>query len=189
MKKAFDGMRGGSALTLAIFLLTACFVLADGKPCFADKLFFLSPTYGGYFPTSGKTKDAFGSSWTGFGVAFNLESLGWNTSNWKLHPFSGFYHADEGDNDAYIIPLGLEFRKWMTENAYVGLGASVNAVKFEVRDEGIDTGWRGAVGARISLGVNVTRWLEINAAYNFMSEVKDYDFSGFSALGKINIYF
>lgn len=183
-------MRKKNALVaLAILLLTVGFVVVETRPGYAEKLFLLSPTVSGYFPTSGKTKDAFGSSWTGFGVALNLESLGWNTSGWNLHPYTGYFHADEGNNDAHIIPLGLEFRKGLSENVYLGFGASVNAVKFEVRNRGIDTGWRGAVGARLGIGMNITRWLNVNAAYNFMSEVKDYDFSGFSVQGKINLYF
>lgn len=189
-EKVCDGMKRKNVFSVAIALVLAvCLVLAWEKTCAAEKLFILSPTYSGYFPSSGKTKDAFGSSWTGFGVALNLESLGINTSVWGFHPYSGYFHADEGDNDAHIIPLGLEYRRGLSENIYFGIGASVNAVKFEVRDKGIDTGWRGAVGARLGLGMNVTKWFNIHAAYNFMSEVKDYDFSGFSIQGKVNFYF
>lgn len=162
----------------------------DGSP------FFLSPSYSWYFPTSGKVKNAFGNSWDGFGVVLNMESFGWSaklSETLRLHPYFGFYHSDKGRNDAYLIPIGLEAR-WQREEIgvmrpYLGLGLAGYAVNLEDKGANVDTGWRGAFGGRIMVGADVTKWLNIQASYNVVSDVKDYDLSGFGIQAKINFYF
>jgi hypothetical protein len=163
-----------------------------------ERLFLLSPTYSWYFPTAGKTKNAFGSSWSGLGVAVNLEALGWGVFDWEiagltLHPYFGYIHGDKGDNDVHIIPIGLEARwnlgQWSMVAPYVGMGVSVYGVRLEDRDAGVDTGWRGAFGGRLTFGADITRWFNVQAAYNLMSDVEGYDLSGFSLQGKLKIYF
>jgi hypothetical protein len=143
-------------------------------------------------------KNAFGSSWNGFGIALNLESLGSGLSEWeaaglKLYPYFGYFHTDNGGSDAHIIPLGLEARwymgEWSVFSTYVGLGVGGYGVNFEDREAGIDTGWRGAFGGRLLLGANITRWFDIYAAYDLISDVKGYNLSGFSIQGKLKIYF
>jgi hypothetical protein len=173
---------------------------ASAKASFAEagKLFFLSPTAGWYFPTDGKTKKAFGDSWSGLGISINLEALGWDVSGWeaaglKLRPYFNYFHTKKGDNDAHIIPIGLDARwdlgEWGIFNPYVGLGIAGYGVRFEDRRAGVDTGWRGAFGGRLMFGADITRWFNIQAAYNLISDVEGYDLSGFSLQGKLKIYF
>lgn len=172
-----------------------------GKPSPAraaeDRPFILSPTVGWYFPTSSKTRDAFGDSWGGLGITLNTEALGWDgrigIGNLRLYPYFGLYYADHNDNDAYVIPVGLEAHWSLTESGifkpYVGLGAAVYGVRFEDREAGVDTGWRGAFGGRVMVGADITKWFNVQASYNMVSDVKDYDLSGFSIQGKFKIYF
>ena len=164
------------------------------------RLFFLSPSFGWYFPTSGKTKDAFGDSWSAFGVSLNLgaltgKSLVVRTGNVELRPFFGYIRGEEGNNDVKIIPLGLESRWGLYTNDtvrfYTGVGVSMNLMKFEIPDSNIDTSWRGAIGGRVMIGADVTKWLNLQAAYNLInvSRVEGYNFNGFSLRARINLYF
>ena len=185
---------------LFLWCYISCTFWSFDRAAWADdkKLFFLSPTIDWYFPTSGKVRDAFGSAWMGFGVSLNMEAFGWQESSLKIggvkfFPYMGYFHADEGDNDAYIIPLGLETRWTLREQDdmrfYLGLGLSGYGVKFDDRSAGVDSGWKAAFGGRVLLGMDVTRWLNIHAAYNAITDVSGYDFGGFSAGAKIKIYF
>jgi hypothetical protein len=184
----------------AAFFCLLCLSAVFAKEAFAaeGRLFFLSPTVSWYFPTDGKTKDAFGDSWSGWGVAVNLEALGWGLSGLEaagleFHPYLNYFHADKGGNDAHIIPLGLDarwnFGRWGVVSPYVGLGIAGYGIRFEDRDAGVDTGWRSAFGGRLMFGADITRWFNIQAAYNVISDVKGYDLSGFSLQGKFKIYF
>jgi hypothetical protein len=162
----------------------------DGK-----KLFFLSPTAGGYFPTDSKTREAFGSAWWGVGVTLNAETLfgGFDAAGISFGPYFGLYHGENQDNDAWIIPLGLQARWNLSEQGgirpYASVGVAGYGIKIEDRPAGVDTGWKGAFGGRFMLGMDITRWFNVEAAYNIVSEVKDYDLSGFSIQGKFRIYF
>lgn len=190
---------GSIYLLLAIVLAAAGIAASFPATASADdaKLFFLSPTYSWYFPTSSKVKNAFGSTWDGFGVALNMETFGWSNKlrlgDLQLHPFFGYYHASEGPNDAYIIPLGLEAR-WKLEESgpmapYFGIGIAGYGVSLEDKGADVDTGWRGAFGGRVMIGTDITKWLNVQASYNLISEVKGYDLSGFGIQAKVNLYF
>jgi hypothetical protein len=177
-------------MTLLVFL----FVGAEESHG-EEKLFFLSPGVNGYFPTDSKTRDAFGDAWWSLGVSLNLESLtgGFEAAGFNLTPYFGLYYGEKDDNDAWIIPVGLQAR-WNFSDAgilrpYAGIGLAGYGIRFEDRAAGVDTGWRGAWGGRLMLGMDITRWFNIEAAYNFISDVKDYDLSGFSVQGKFKIYF
>lgn len=186
-----------ASLCLALYGGTA-FAQDSGEEEKEQRPFFLSPTASLYMPTDGKTKDAFGKTWSGFGVAINTAAFGWEKPGFEvagvvLTPFIGYYHADRRDNDAHIIPVGLETRWTLADNGsfqpYAGLGLSVSAVKFDDHDAGVKTGWKAAAGGRFVLGADIGRWLNIQAAYNLMDDVENYDFSGFSIGAKISFYF
>ena len=162
------------------------------------KPFFLSPNVGWYFPSSGKVKDAFGDSWGGLGVGINPEAFGWKQKDpegrkMRLSPYFGYYNAEKGDNEAHIIPLGIEARwalkEWEDVRTYLGLGVAGYGVKFEDRAAGIDTGWKAAGGGRIMLQADISHWLTLEASYNAISDVEGYNFGGFSIGAEIKIYF
>lgn len=185
----------GPALLFFLYMTGFVMAMTDMARAAEDKPFILSPTVGWYFPTSSKTREAFGDSWGGIGVTLNMEAFNWSpgVGNFSIAPYFGLYYTDHNDNDAYVIPVGLEARWNLTESGilkpYVGLGAAVYGVKFEDRDAGVDTGWRGAWGGRVMVGADITKWFNVQAAYNLVSDVKDYDLSGFSIQGKFKIYF
>ncbi len=191
--------RRSACLLIAALLCAACLIAGSAGAARADdaKLFFLSPTYAWYFPTSSKAKNAFGSTWEGFGVTLNMETFGWTNTlragDFRLHPYFGYFHASEGPNDAYVIPVGLEGRWHLDQTGpvqpYIGLGVAGYAVSFEDKAADIDTGWRGAFGGRVMIGADITKWFNLQASYNLISEVKGYDLSGFAVQAKVNLYF
>ena len=189
-----------ACLSLAVLLTFACMLACSPGAARADddaSLFFLSPSYSWYMPTSGKVKDAFGSTWDGFGVVLNLESFAWTNmlraGDFRLHPYFGYYRSTANGNEATLIPIGLEGR-WSlagTEHfrPYFGLGLSGYAVNLEDNSRGVDSGWRAAFGGRVMVGADLTRWFNLQASYNVVSDVKGYDLGGFGILAKINFYF
>jgi hypothetical protein len=178
-------------LLCTLFFMTTPAGAAEGE----KKPFFLSPAVSGYFPTDSKTRDAFGSAWWGIGVTLNTEALfgGFDSAGLSFAPYFGLYHGDKEDNDAWVIPLGIQARWTLSAQGsvkpYAGIGVAGYGIKFDDRPAGVDTGWRGAFGGRFMLGMDITRWFNVEAAYNIVSEVKDYDLSGFSIRGKFRIYF
>jgi hypothetical protein len=192
--KSMAGKRGahtGIALLCMAFFITTLAGAAEG----GEKLFFLSPALTGYFPTGSRVQNAFGSSWLGVGVALNMEALTGGVEAAGLHfvPYFGLYHGEKHDNDAWIIPIGIQARWGLTEQGnlrpYAGIGIAGYGINFEDRSAGVDTGWKSAFGGRFMLGMDVTRWFNVEAAYNIVSDVKGYDLSGFSIQGKFKIYF
>lgn len=186
-------------LLLTLLFCGACLFAGPTGSARADdaSLFFLSPSYSLYFPSSGKVKSAFGSSWEGFGIVLNMESFGWTSKlragDFALHPYFGYYHSSEGANEATIIPIGLEARWGLDETGpmkpYFGIGLAGYGVSFEDKGAGVDTGWRGAFGGRIMVGADITKWFNLQASYNLISDVKGYDLSGFGVQAKVNLYF
>jgi hypothetical protein len=111
----------------------------------------------------------------------------------RFTPYFGLYHGEKHDNDAWIVPLGIQARWGLSEHgslrSYAGVGVSAYGIKFDDRSAGVDTGWKSAFGGRFMLGMDITRWFNVEAAYYIVSDVKDYDLSGFSLQGKFKIYF
>lgn len=198
--------------TLLFLLFTLIFCLAAAPLTAADletaanadngkaekKLFFLSPSASYFFPSSGKTRDTFGSSWGGVGVALNPEALGWETPRLKtagitLTPFIGYSYAKEGDNKAYIIPVGVATGWTLKEGKHyrtsIGLGLSANGVRVKVPDEGINSDWKVALGGRVTLAYSLAKWLDLTAGYSLMTDVEGYSFNGFTIGAKVNFYF
>lgn len=196
-------------LSVFVFVLAAGTVLAEEQTPEKQreeqeeqkkekKIFFLSPTLGYFLPSSGKTRDAFGSSWGGFSVSVNPEAFGWKSPQVKaggmeLTPYIGFTRAKRGDNKAYIIPVGVatswKLKEGKNYATSLSLALSANGVRVKVPDEGINSDWKVAAGARLTLGYSLAKWLELTAGYSFMTKVEGYDFNGFSVGAKINFYF
>lgn len=195
---------------ITMLLLLICFLTAAGAAFAAEpaaeeqkeeqekKLFFLSPTVGYIFPTSSKTRDTFGSAWGGFAVAVNPEAFGWDTPRVKaagmtLTPYIGFTYAKEDENKAYIIPVGLATSWKLKEGKHyatsLSLALAAHGVRVKVPDEGINSDWKVAAGARVMLNYSLAEWLHLSAGYNVMTEVEGYNFNGFSVGAKIDFYF
>lgn len=162
------------------------------------KIFFLSPAVGYFIPSSGKTRDAFGSSWGGFYVSVNPESFGWKSPHVKagdmeLTPYIGFTYAKRGDNKAYIIPVGVatswKLKEGKNYATSLSIALAANGVRVKVPDEDINSDWKVAAGARVTLGYSLAKWLELSAGYSFMTKVEGYDFNGLSIGAKVNFYF
>jgi hypothetical protein len=186
------------------FVVLLYFAIACAGTARADEeengksLFFLSPTVNWYFPTEQRARDAFGHRWFGVGVSVNLESLGFGMSGFnagdvRLYPYFGYFGVSHGDNDAHLIPIGIEARWNLAQTGilspYFGVGVAGYGVKFEDREAGVDTGWRGALGGRLMFGTDITKWFNLQVAYNIITDVEDYNLSGFSIQGKLRIYF
>jgi hypothetical protein len=186
------GIRAGALSFLcALFFMAACSEAAEDN----KRLFFLSPTISGYIPVGSRARDAFGSSWWGLGVSLNMEALlgEADAANFSVSPYFGLYHGGKSGSDAWIIPVGVQV-SWRlyaqgSLRPYAGIGVAGYGIKLEEPAAGADTGWKGAFGGRLVLGTDITRWFNVEAAYNVVSDVEGYDFSGFSLQGKLKIYF
>jgi hypothetical protein len=185
-------------LSLFLFRCGTAFAKEENKKSPERKPFFLSPEANWYMPANGKVKDAFGSSWGGFGIGINPEAFGWKEPDLKLggialSPFFGYYSSEKRGNEAHIIPIGLEALRELSDDKnfrpYAGLGLFLSAVKFEDRGAGVKTGWKAVPGGRIVLGADISKWLNLQASYSLMSDTAGYDFSGFSIGAGITFYF
>ena len=163
------------------------------------KLFFLSPSAEWYFPSSQKVQDAFGNSWGGLGVDINPEAFGWGrkrpdqkVGEMRFSPYFGYFNADNGDNEAHIVPVGIDARwmlkEWGSTKVYAGVGLAGYGVKFKDWEANIDTGWKAAGGGRILFEID-GKWLTFHTSYNAVSDVEGYNFGGFTIGAKIKFYF
>jgi hypothetical protein len=73
-----------ACLCLFLFSCGTAFAEEENKKSRERKPFFLSPEVNWYLPTNGRVKNAFGSSWGGFGIGINPEAFGWKDPDLKL---------------------------------------------------------------------------------------------------------
>lgn len=144
------------------------------------KRFHFGPDLELFLPTSSKTRERYGSSWFGIGAGF-----GSVTPEGLLGSWSGeFYliHNDNKGHEAYIIPLGIGYRRAVVDRLDVRpyVGASVNLVlgSFNSPTDGIPWGLRAAGGGSVLAGVTFHRSGYIEARYLAVSKMRGLDFSG-----------
>lgn len=133
-----------------------------------------------YLPTSAKTRDRYGSSWFGLGVG-----LGSVRQEGLLGTLSGevyLLHNKDNGHEAYIIPLGVAYRRALLDRVDVRpyAGASVNLVlgNFNSPTDGIPWGLRAAGGGSALAGVTFGQAGYVEARYLLTSKMRGMDFSG-----------
>ncbi len=135
-----------------------------------------------YIPFSSKTKDTFGSSFTGVGIGFGgvrPEAGG------HFSPDFSLLHESQNGDRALLGIAGLQFRKTFDSNfdenarfvPYYGAGANLIYGRLRVNGETDDN---FGAGASVFLGTSIGRHAFVEARVRALSSVANYNFSGLS---------
>lgn len=134
-----------------------------------------------YMPTSSKTRDRLGSTWTSFGLG--IGGVGAANRKGALNlDFQILYNSHNG-NSALIVPIGLEYRKGFARPGqsvvpYACLGVDADINDFGSHQDNIDQVVRVAGGGTAAIGVTFSRNAFLDLRYRAISSVKGFDLSG-----------
>jgi hypothetical protein len=139
----------------------------------------LGPQADVYFPTSSKTQDAYGSSWTsisvGIGSAYQANPQG------SISPFLTILYNTHDSNRAFLLPVGVGYEKSLSSSptsGYYGIDAVLLAADQLAPSYGVHSGFRYGGGVRPLVGYEFGRNAYVQGSYLFASSIKSFDFSG-----------
>ncbi len=142
------------------------------------------PEVGFYLPTSGKTADAFGSTFTNIGLGLGAVRKATNRGeyNFDLNIITNRRHG----SDFTLIPVGAAWRRSLgnTENAsispYFGYGLNVIGAQLQSDRYNLPSRFRFGASASIFTGVNFGESAYIQARYYETTQMRGFDLSGTS---------
>jgi hypothetical protein len=141
--------------------------------------FLIGPEAGVFFPTSTKTRDAYGNDWTyitvGFGSAAQASAKG------SISPYFDLLYNSHDGNTAYVLPLGIAYKQAFSPSPvspYYSIAALAVGADQQDNSLGIKYGISVGYGGRAALGVQLGKFAYLEAAYLESSDVRSIDFSG-----------
>lgn len=142
--------------------------------------FQIGPEIGVFLPTSGKTRDQFGSSWLsvglGFGTINRVTPQGQITFDLQL------LYQTRDNGHAFVAPVGVSYRKAVSQSGgntvYVGVTGDLYLVDLRSLDCDVHSGLRTGFGGSVLTGVNLGESGYLEARYLAVSRVKGFDLSG-----------
>lgn len=146
------------------------------------------PQVGFYFPTSGRTRDAFGDTWVNYGVGFqplNLQSRR-GSATLDIAAFS----ARRSGARAFIVPISFIYKialggggdvEGETDrgiNPYTGFSLGLYLADLRADRYNVSSGWQGGFGGSALFGITYQRSIFVEARYHLISELKSFELSG-----------
>ena len=143
----------------------------------------LKPTVGLFFPTSGKTKSVFGSSWTMIGLTVDYRDEDRSKSRFQFE-IDGIARKSYGDRAAMFL-IGAKYTERFNASKRLSpyMGGTAGWCFGSVRSvaDGVDTGLRSAgIGGSGFVGANLGMNIKLEAAYHIFPVIKGFNLSGSS---------
>ena len=165
-------------LTLSCFSAPAFAQSDAGKRSFPE----IGPEVEVYVPFSSKTRDRFGSTFTGIGIGFGSAVP---RTGGQIRPDIAIVRAESGRNEALFIAGGLQYRRTFVDQVaadaryvpYYGAGLNLMYGKVETRARNRDEDDFGA-GASVFVGTSVGRRAFVEGRLRGLNSVNSYNFSG-----------
>jgi hypothetical protein len=155
---------------------------------------FLGLNVGGYFPSGGRARQAFGNTWLGFGPTFGSVT-GWK--GFSIHPdLQSLYEvgsSPDDNNKAFVVLGGVSFRytfessfyyeddKWKihTFAPYVGFTTDLQYSDIVAHYYGVSVKTLTPAGT-VYVGTTIGKNFYIEGRYTLLSSVEGFDLSGAS---------
>lgn len=150
--------------------------------------FRIGPELGVFLPTSSKVRDRFGDAWFTFGLGLGpVERL----VKPDLFEFDfGLSYRRNDDNHVLLIPVGVKYIHALSATngelgqaqttPYVGAAADLYLADVRSQPDNVKSGLTTGVGASVLAGVAFSGSAHVEARYQFVSNIRGFDFSGFS---------
>lgn len=144
--------------------------------------FRVGPELSLFLPSSGKTRDAFGSSWFGIGAGFG--SIRRTAQKGELGAEIYLLNHSRDDADAWLVPVGLAYRHplgaGLRGGPYVGGAVDLLITDLHSPADGVD--WKLRLGGSVSpiIGTPFGNSGYLEARYLLTSKVAGFNLSGLS---------
>lgn len=142
--------------------------------------FRVGPEVGIFLPTSGKARSQFGSSWISLGLG--LGSIGQVPAKGQTSFDLQVLYQSRGDNHAFLAPLGVGYRKALSESGsastYVGVTGDLYLADLRSADYNVHSGIRTGFGGSLLVGESFGDSGFLEARYLFVSQIQGFDLSG-----------
>ena len=180
------------------FALTFIAVLTLSLPVFAQqaekatppeekprKRIVWGPEVGFYFPSSDRTRAAFGETWVNYGVGFRPIELATKKGGVG---FDLNIVSTRGDKRrATLIPVAAIYKQaigggepGVGTTPYIGVTAGLLFADLRSDNYGVSSGFRGGYGGSALLGMTYRTSAFVEARYQAFNKIKSYDLSGIS---------
>lgn len=144
--------------------------------------FRIGPELSLFLPSSGKTRDAFGSSW--FGIGAGLGSIRRTKPGGELGAEIYLINHSDDDADAWIVPIGLAYRHPLGAGRHGGpyAGAAVDMLVTDLHSPDDNVKWKLRLGAAAGpiIGTPFGNSGYLEARYLVTSKVAGFSLSGLS---------
>lgn len=139
----------------------------------------IGPEASVFFPSSGKTANTYGKTWTSYGLGIGSAYQ----ANYKgeLSPFLSILFNSRNGNRAFVVPFGVGYEKAVsnTKNSlYYGGDALAVAADQRSVVNNVHSGVNFGAGLRAVTGYEFGGSAYVQASYMLTSEIKSFDFSG-----------
>ncbi|MBC7807633.1 MAG: hypothetical protein H7145_15980 [Akkermansiaceae bacterium] len=146
------------------------------------------PQIGFFFPTSGRTRDAFGETWVNYGIGF--QPLDLQTRRGSATLDIAAFSARRSGARAFVVPISLIYKialgggrdvEGETDrgiNPYTGFSLGLYLTDLRADRYNVSSGWQGGFGGSALFGVTYQRSIFVEARYHLISELKTFDLSG-----------
>jgi len=143
----------------------------------------LKPTVGLFWPTNGKTKSVFGSSWTMLGLTVDYRDEDRSRSRFQFE-IDGIARKSYADRAA-IFAVGAKYTERFNTSRrfspYVGVTAGWCFGGVKSVADGVNTGFRSAgIGGSAFVGTNVGMNVKLEGAYHVFPSLGGFNLSGLS---------
>jgi hypothetical protein len=145
--------------------------------------FLIGPELGVFFPSSARTRDAFGSHFTNIGVG--LGAVQQRSERGALAFDLSFVTNRNKESNLTIVPVGLTYARRLGGGAtsfrpFVGASANAFVVNMKTTkgDYDVKAGLRSGLGGSIFLGAVLGKSAYVQARYLAATEVSGFDLSG-----------
>jgi hypothetical protein len=146
------------------------------------------PQIGFFFPTDGRTRDAFGDNWVNYGIGF--QPLDLQTRRGSATLDIAAFSARRSGARAFILPVSFIYKIALgggpdvvgeTDrglNPYTGFSLGLYLADLRADRYNVSSGWQGGFGGSALFGVTYQRNVFVEARYHLISKLKTFDLSG-----------
>ena len=154
------------------------------QPAKPRQRFTLGPEVGFYLPSSGRTREAFGSTWFNYGISFRPIEL--IPQKGRLSFDLNIVSTSGSGRRALLIPASIIYKRALTNGEpgkgfrlYTGASAGLLIADLRSDNHNVHSGFRGGAAGSLLLGTTITTKAFVEVRYNLFSKIKGYDLSGF----------
>jgi hypothetical protein len=167
---------------------TLCLLLIAGGIVSADdnKKLSIAVSYGMFRPSSGSTRDIFGSTWSGIGIGQFTRQ---RAARWRpTFDVALYNHDDVGRATLVPVTIGVQRAFGSTGSAIPYAAVRVGPYYGRVRDALGERSTHIGFDANAAMGVTINERVFVEARYDYFSRIAGTSFDGVSLTVGVRVF-